>query len=256
MIIVIVSGGFDPLHSGHLEYFKGAKKLGDKLVVGVNSDNWLRRKKGKNFLPIEERIALLEHIKEVDEVVIFKDDDNTAFNLILNILKKYPKDNILFANGRDRTIENIPEMERFLPYEKRLKFIFGIGGDIKKNSSSAILEQYLQPKTIRPWGQYSIIDEGNNFKVKELVINPGNFLSMQRHRYRSEHWIVVDGKIFVNSVNISSDLERVKSLSTGQSTYIPKNTWHQIENPTTNIPAKIIEIWIGEDLREEDIERR
>ena len=99
MIIVIVSGGFDPLHSGHLEYFKGAKKLGDKLVVGVNSDNWLRRKKGKNFLPIEERIALLEHIKEVDEVVIFKDDDNTAFNLILNILKKYPKDNILFANG-------------------------------------------------------------------------------------------------------------------------------------------------------------
>ena len=108
----------------------------------------------------------------------------------------------------------------------------------------------------RSWGKYVIIDEGVNFKVKEIIVNPNSKLSMQRHKYRSEHWVVVGGKIFVNSINSSTDLERIKILVSGQSTYIPKNTWHQIENPTTNMPAKIIEVWIGEDLREEDIERR
>jgi len=69
--VVIVSGGFDPLHSGHLTYFKHAKQLGDKLVVGINSDKWLQNKKGKNFLPFEERLALVEAIKDVDEAISF-----------------------------------------------------------------------------------------------------------------------------------------------------------------------------------------
>ena len=64
--IVLVTGGFDPLHSGHLAYLKAARKLGDKLIVGINSDDWLVRKKGKNFLPEKERHEILSAIKYVD----------------------------------------------------------------------------------------------------------------------------------------------------------------------------------------------
>ena len=59
MKLVLVTGGFDPLHKGHLEYFKAAKKLGDKLIVGVNSDEWLARKKGRPFMPLQDRIEII-----------------------------------------------------------------------------------------------------------------------------------------------------------------------------------------------------
>jgi len=96
--IVIVTGGFDPVHSGHIECFKAARSLGDKLIVGINSDNWLTRKKGL-----------------------------------------YPSDDIIFANGGDRTANNIPEM-----VFDDVEFVFGVGGDDKKNSSSWILKNWKQ----------------------------------------------------------------------------------------------------------------
>ena len=66
MRIVLVTGGFDPLHSGHIGYFKEARSLGDCLIVGVNSDEWLSRKKGQPFMPLKERITLIENLKMVD----------------------------------------------------------------------------------------------------------------------------------------------------------------------------------------------
>lgn len=252
--IVIVSGGFDPLHSGHLEYFKYAKKLGDKLVVGINSDQWLTEKKGKNFLPFEERLALVEAIKDVDEVLAFNDEDGSAINLIKIVSCKYKNDMVIFANGGDRSYGNVPELA-YYDDDKRIKFVFGVGGENKINSSSDILEAWDARKTIRPWGTYKTLNSGSSFRVKELLVGPESMLSMQRHNHRSEHWVVVEGKIFVNTIREpSSDFERDRVLVSGQSFYVKKGDWHQIENPTKT-PAKIIETWIGEYLDEDDITR-
>jgi cytidyltransferase-like protein len=84
--IVLVTGGFDPLHSGHIAYFKAAKALGDHLVVGLNSDDWLTRKKGRPFMPFEERAAIIKELACVDEVIGFNDDDNSACAAILKVL--------------------------------------------------------------------------------------------------------------------------------------------------------------------------
>jgi len=254
MTIVLVSGGFDPLHSGHIAYFKAAKELGDRLIVGVNSDEWLQRKKGKNFLPFNERTALIRELSTVDEVWGFLDRDNTACDLIERTLKEFPNYTICFANGGDRGSSNIPELDKFMDND-RVIFRFSVGGDDKKNSSSKILKEWKEQVVHRPWGTYQEIAKGPAYLVKELIVNPNSAMSMQRHKQRSEHWVVVEGKIFVNTINKSSDLERQNVLVSGQSCYIPKEHWHQMENPTPS-PAKIIETWIGEELSEKDIVRK
>ena len=137
--VVLVTGGFDPLHSGHLAYLKYASKLGDKLIVGINSDDWLCRKKGKNFLPEKERHEILSAIRYVDGCILFNDQDDTAIEAIKNVKMLFPFAQIIFANGGDRTSENIPEM---IFYD--VDFIFGVGGEDKKNSSIWILKKYEQ----------------------------------------------------------------------------------------------------------------
>ena len=137
--IVLVTGGFDPIHSGHIAYFQAAKKLGDVLVVGVNSDNWLINKKGKFFLPWEERANIVENIKGVSYVCSFDDSDGSAKNAILRVRESWPNSHIVFANGGDRTKTNIPEMDLQLD---NLSFVFGVGGQDKKNSSSWILDNW------------------------------------------------------------------------------------------------------------------
>ncbi len=134
--IVLVTGGFDPLHSGHIEYFKAARQLGDKLVVGLNSDEWLSRKKGKAFMPFNERLAIISHLNMVDSVISFIDLDGSAIQAIKNVQIMFPDDQIIFANGGDRTANNIPEI-----IEKNVIFVFGVGGN-KKTSSSELLRNW------------------------------------------------------------------------------------------------------------------
>ncbi len=142
--VVLVTGGFDPIHSGHVAYIRAAKALGDVLVVGINSDSWLVRKKGKPFLPTEERLAIMSELRSVDALIVFDDSDGTAIDAIKKVLDMYPQDEIIFANGGDRTLDNIPEM---VVESKRLHFVFGVGGDDKKNSSSWILAKYKEEET-------------------------------------------------------------------------------------------------------------
>ncbi len=111
MKIIVVSGGFDPIHSGHIAYLKSAKKLGDKLIVLLNSDEWLRRKKDKEFMPFNERKEIIENLYFVDEVLGFEDDKiGSVINGLEDIKKKYAGEKIIFCNGGDRNDKNIPEM--------------------------------------------------------------------------------------------------------------------------------------------------
>ena len=137
--LALVTGGFDPLHSGHIAYFNAAKELGDSLCVAVNSNDWLIRKKGKYFMTAPERISIISELRMVDACIEFNDKDDTANDAIKMALEVY--DNIIFANGGDRTSLNIPEI-KFFKNNNNVQFKFGVGGVNKKNSSSSITNQF------------------------------------------------------------------------------------------------------------------
>lgn len=245
--IVLITGGFDPIHSGHIAYLNAAKKLGDILVVGLNSDEWLTRKKGAPFMPYMERSAVLRNMKGVDFVIDFDDTDGSAKHALWMVRQSYPQDRIIFANGGDRTKTNIPEMDF---KDDNVEFVFGIGGEDKKNSSSWILQEWKNPKTERPWGYYRVLHTiGNSVKVKELTVDPGKALSMQRHQHRSELWFVGEGEATVNWEFGNKKIKLFKDET------INISEWHQLENRTDK-PLKIIEIQYGVNCIEEDIERK
>ena len=252
--IVLITGGFDPLHSGHIAYIKAARELGDSLIVGVNSDEWLRRKKGQEFMPWEERATIIAALHNVDRVINFDDSDNSAKDAIRKVRTIHPTAQIIFANGGDRTKENIPEMD-LLEEMLHLDFVFAVGGEDKKNSSSWILQEWKAPKTERQWGYYRVLHEVVGMKVKELTVNPGKSLSMQRHQHRAEYWIVSEGNCVVNSTMPDGYALPSKELSIHNEFKIPLHEWHQLTNPYS-VPCRIVEIQYGEQCIEEDIERK
>ena len=250
MKIIVVSGGFDPIHSGHIEYFKHARELGDKLVVALNSDEWLINKKGKFFMPFEERKAIIKHLSFVDSVISFKDDnEGSAVNALLKVKEIYPNDQIAFANGGDRNQDNIPEMS-----VEGIEFLFSVGGDNKKNSSSWILKNWQYPKEDRVWGSFYDLFQDNQVKVKELIVNPMSGMSFQRHFKRSEIWLVSEGKCIVNYSKDDPDAKKNIQLREFDHFIVNVGSWHQITNPF-EVRCKIIEIQFGEETEEEDIER-
>jgi cytidyltransferase-like protein len=251
MKIVIVTGGFDPIHSGHIALLKEAKNLGHALAVGLNSDEWLRRKKGHEFMPWSERSAIIENLKMVDIVFSFDDSDGSAIDAIKRVKEVYPDDELIFANGGDRTKDNIPEM-----IFDDVEFVFGVGGEDKKNSSSWILDEWKSPKTTRPWGYYKVLHQvGKEVKLKELTVEPGKSLSMQKHKQRAEFWFVSEGEATVYTLNRKTDSELVGKFTQFDHTWIANNEWHQLVNETLE-PLRIIEIQYGSDCFEEDIERK
>lgn len=136
----IVSGGFDPIHEGHIAMIKESAQRSDGVILLLNSDEWLCRKKGKNFMDFTTRKVICENLKGVIEVLSFDDSDNTAGEGLKQIRKKYPDDKLVFANGGDRTSQNIPEENICQMCEIDMEF--GIGGENKANSSSWILNKW------------------------------------------------------------------------------------------------------------------
>lgn len=250
MKISVVSGGFDPLHSGHISYLKSAKKYGDYLIVLLNSDNWLSNKKGKFFLPYSERKIILKNISCVDEVLSFKDDkEGSCINGLKKIQTKYKKDEIIFCNGGDRTQTNIPEMSL-----NSIKFKFKVGGSSKKNSSSDILKNWHYGSESRIWGSFYNLFVDETVKVKELIIQPNHGMSFQRHLHRNEIWLVSEGSCKVlHGKNSEKDVTEY-DLKKEDFFHVKKGEWHQIMNLSKKI-CKIIEIQFGDKVKESDIER-
>jgi D-beta-D-heptose 7-phosphate kinase/D-beta-D-heptose 1-phosphate adenosyltransferase len=244
MKIVLVTGGFDPIHSGHIAYFKSARALGDMLIVGLNSDEWLERKKGRAFMPWNERLCIINNLAMVDEVYTFNDEDDSARHFIQQARAHYPEAELIFANGGDRTAENIPEMS-----ESNIEFVFGVGGTDKANSSSWILDEWKNQKTNRSWGFWRVLLENNKTKTKELTVEPGQKLSMQRHHLRSEFWFITQGHARVHWENSYTDLTELETIK------IDRTQWHQLEN-IGQIPLCVVEIQHGIQCDESDIERK
>jgi D-beta-D-heptose 7-phosphate kinase/D-beta-D-heptose 1-phosphate adenosyltransferase len=141
-IVTLVTGGFDPIHSGHVAYFKKAKELTNYLVVGLNTNEWLTRKKGQYFQDWKERAEIIRHLDMVDAVITVEDDDlGSACNAIEKCIGMAKT--VVFANGGDRASTNTPELEMY-GNDPRVEFEFGIGGTDKMNSSSWLLHDYFE----------------------------------------------------------------------------------------------------------------
>ena len=147
-IISVVSGGFDPIHPGHIMMMKECLEFSNFLIVGVNSNKWLIDKKGNFFMDIQHRMYVVDSLKVVNEVMKFEDDEmGSANNLLIQVRNKYPNEKIIFANGGDRSdTSKILEYETAKEYNIELKF--GVGGNHKESSSSDLLKR---------WSKYSKI---------------------------------------------------------------------------------------------------
>lgn len=252
---VIVSGGFDPLHAGHIELIHYAHvSTGFPVIVLVNSDEWLIRKKGRNFMSFQDRCTIVRNLKHVEEVYAVDDTDGTVVSglAMLRDMYGYP---LVFANGGDRQVENTPEFE--FCQSNNIAMRFGVGGE-KRQSSSNLLQDWKEPSVRRTWGKWSVLKEYLEedkvvTKVKELVVYPGESLSLQRHELRSELWSVAEG-IATVEVGCYTDYLSKFELSPGEFQTIARGVWHRLSNNTQEL-LKIVEIQYGENCIEEDIER-
>jgi D-beta-D-heptose 7-phosphate kinase/D-beta-D-heptose 1-phosphate adenosyltransferase len=251
--VVLVTGGFDPLHSGHIEYFKAARALGDKLVVGVNSDEWLTRKKGKPFMCFKERATIIQALECVDQVIDFDDSDDSACGAIYKTMATHSNVKIIVANGGDRSNTNTLEYATYGDLAG-VEFAWGVGGTDKKNSSSWLLDDWRTQKTERDWGYWRVLDDKGTVKVKELVINPGCSLSDQKHELRCEHWYVLQGEVWID-LEFPDGQWQIQGLTQHTNHVINSGIWHKARNPGSE-PAHVLEVQWGERCVEEDIVRR
>ena len=135
--IMVLSGGFDPLHVGHIRMIQHARDMAALVVVGINSDDWLERRRGRVMTPFEDRCQIVASIRGVTSAVGFDDADDTAVALLKMVCRLSPGAQIAFGNGGDRTSTNVPEVETC--QELGVDLVWGVGGN-KVESSSGIIE--------------------------------------------------------------------------------------------------------------------
>ena len=243
----LVSGGFDPVHIGHLRMFQDAKKLADEVIVLLNNDDWLVKKKGKPFMNQNQRKEILEEFKSISEVIIQTSSEPSSSLAIEDFVIKNTNKSICYCNGGDRSnIENIRESE--ICKKLKVNLEFGIGGENKIESSSDLTKNYLGNIEKRPWGNYHIIARNLGYQIKEIKVSVNSKLSLQKHQNRAEFWQIIKGNCKVTVGEKEYELEDNNNI------YIPKDTIHRIEN-TGNQELIFVEIQLGKDIKEEDIVR-
>lgn len=241
--LVAVSGGFDPIHIGHVRMFKDAKKLGKKLVVILNNDNWLKTKKGFVFMNQSERKEILLETGLVDKVVITNHTEHDLDPSVKRELSALKPD--IFANGGDRGRTNTPEME--LCEELGIKMVFGIGKGGKVQSSSWLTNKTsMQGITVeRPWGKMTTHASGTNYWLKTITVKPHEALSLQSHTGRSEFWVCVKGTVNAEVNGVT------RKLAEGDSIEVAKGMKHRLSSKEG---GTIVEVAVGH-CDEEDIVR-
>jgi D-beta-D-heptose 7-phosphate kinase/D-beta-D-heptose 1-phosphate adenosyltransferase len=243
--VVAVSGGFDPIHTGHIRYISEAKKLGDELVVIINNDNWLKAKKGFVFMPESEREELVKEIKGVDRVVLSSHKQNDKDRSVSRELVKIKPD--VFANGGDRKSQtDIPETDTCNKYG--IKMVFGVGSGGKVQSSSWLTNKVasMGMVDVRPWGYMHTYKQDRHFWLKTINVSPNRRLSLQKHRHRAEFWICIEGTVTAE-VN-----GKKKTLKPGQHMAFKKGAVHRLSSKTG---GTIVEVAYGNDVNEADIIR-
>lgn len=137
MKIVILSGFFNPLHGGHLDMIEAGAAMGDKLIVIVNNDVQQKLKKGKIILDELNRLRLISALKHVDDAVLSIDQDPTVVETIRIIAREHPNDELIFANGGDRSSPKVVP-ETAVCKEYGIQMVYGVGGTQKADSSTRI----------------------------------------------------------------------------------------------------------------------
>jgi D-beta-D-heptose 7-phosphate kinase/D-beta-D-heptose 1-phosphate adenosyltransferase len=245
---VAVSGGFDPIHIGHVRMFQEARKFGDKLVVILNNDNWLRAKKGFAFMPQKERAELLRAFPGVDKVVITDHKKNDRDKSVNHALAKLRP--AIFANGGDRRkTKDILEANTCKRFG--IKLVFGVGKGGKVQSSSWMINAARRPasKTVRPWGEYYGWDSGRGWNLKTIYIKPKKRLSLQYHRHREEWWLLVSGD--AQAIVHDRSGEKTVSLKKGEVFRVTKKQVHRL---LSRKGGTVVEVAYG-NFDEDDIVR-
>ena len=245
---VAVSGGFDPIHIGHVRMFEEARRLGDKLVIILNNDNWLRAKKGYVFMPQKERAELLRAFPSVDRVYITDHKKLTADTSVSRALAKLKP--AFFANGGDRkSTKDIPEAAVCKKLGIAMAFNVGKGGKVQSSSWMISAARRPAAETRRPWGKFFGWDAGKEWYLKTVYVAAGKRLSLQYHNHRSELWILAEGDA---TATIEANGKSVRvPLIKGQVFSVPTRTLHRLESKRGGV---IVEVALGE-FDEEDIVR-
>ena len=237
--LVAVSGGFDRLHVGHTRLFGAARSLGDSLLVIVNNDNWLRKKKGYVEMPEAERVEVIRALRTVDEVVLTRHIPNDHDTSVCHILEEIRP--AIFANGGDRKEDNIPEVD--LCQRLSIEMIFNVGEGGKMQSSSWLMEHAAREMrtTRKPWGWFENHHSSSGVHLKTLHLNAEGVLSLQRHKHRGETWILVSGEAEAVAGPNPHELETT-ALENGRPFYVPMGCWHRLQSKKG---AVIVEISDG-----------
>lgn len=229
--------------------FKEAKKFGDKLVVIVNNDNWLKDKKGFAFMPEKERAELIRAFPFVDTVVLTDHKPSDLDRSVVRALRKLKP--AVFVNGGDRKPDGDPVPEVALCKELGIKMVYNIGKGGKVQSSSWMIKDAARHVTrhVRPWGEFYNWDSGKKWHLKTIYVKPKSRLSLQYHYHRSEHWLLVEGEATALTQIDGREVE--KPLRYGDVFWVGKGTPHRLMSKRG---AVIVEVALGR-FDENDIVR-